>query len=85
MQAKIHEKFCCFVQVFDIQIDKFLQKSLISAPSFTCNRFFVIFAPSLTNIIRYEIITDQQFDQLWRELFGLVLHSNRAFLLAEPY
>ena len=28
-----------------------------------CNRFFAIFAPSLTNILHYEIITDQQFDQ----------------------
>ena len=34
---------------------------------------------------RYEIITDQQFDQFWRELSGLGFGSDRAFLPPEPY
>ena len=73
------------MQIFDNQINIFVPRNAISMLSCEYNRFFAIFAPSLTNILHYEIITDQQFDQLWRELSGLGLDPNRVVLLAEPY
>ena len=59
MQAKNREKFYCFLQTFDNQIDISVRKKAISARFCARNRFFAIFAPSLTNILHYEIITDQ--------------------------
>ena len=85
MQAKKREKFCCFLQLFDNQTDIFVSRKVISMLSCEDNRFFAIFAPSLTNFLHYEIIIDQQFDQFRRELSGLGHDPNRVVLHAEPY
>jgi len=58
MQAKIHENFCCLLQIFDNQIDNFVTRNVISMFYCKGNHFFAIFAPSLTNILHHEIITN---------------------------
>jgi hypothetical protein len=50
VQVKNGENFCLFLQIFDNQFDIFHQRKPFSARFCLCNRFFAIFAPSLTNI-----------------------------------
>ena len=84
-KQKNEKIFVFFINALIIKMIKFDMEGMFLCFLVLAIAFLLFLHHRKPTFQHHEIIIDQQFDQLWRELFGLGHDPNRTVLLAEPY